>query len=132
MKDKKILKVSLITLLIIILSIIIYQISTWNKEYYISEKNIEIPIFLYHDIVESKEQIEYDYMQTDKETFENQINGLRKFGYKIISYEDLVKYKNGEIPISKHSCLIDFDDGYEGNYLYALDIIKKYNISVNI
>ena len=71
-------------------------------------------------------------MQTDKETFEKQINGLLKLGYKVISYEDLVKYKNGEIPINKHTCLVDFDDGYEGNYKIALDIIKKYNIPVSI
>lgn len=130
MKNKK--KIIIISIITIIVGIIIYQIATYNKEYYISEKNIEIPIFIYHDIVESKQQIEYDYMQTDKETFEKQIQGLLKLKYKVISYEELVKYKNGEIPLTKHTCLIDFDDGYKGNYEVAFDIIRKYNIPVSI
>lgn len=128
----KILKISIITLILIIILTVTYQIATWKKEYYINQKNLEIPIFLYHNIVENKDQIEYDYMQTDKETFEKQIKGLKDFGYKIITYEELQKYKNGEIAIPKHSCLIDFDDGYEQNYTVALEIIKKYNIPVNI
>lgn len=131
-KNNKIIIGIITTIILIIVAFTTYETATWNKEYYISEKNLEIPIFLYHDIVENKEQIEYDYMQTDKETFEKQINGLLKLGYKVISYEDLVKYKNGKIPINKHTCLIDFDDGYEGNYKIALDIIKKYNIPVSI
>lgn len=132
MNKKNKLKVSILILILILISTITYQLATWKKEYYISEKNLEIPIFLYHNIVENKEQIEYDYMQTDKETFEKQIKGLQSFGYKVITYEELQKYKNGEIAIPKHSCLIDFDDGYEQNYTIALEIIKKYNIPVNI
>lgn len=131
-KNNKILIGIKTTIILIIVVFATYEVVTWNKEYYISEKNLEIPIFLYHDIVENKEKIEYEYMQTDKETFEKQINGLLKLGYKVISYEELVKYKNGEIPINKHTCLIDFDDGYEGNYTIALDTIKKYNIPVSI
>ena len=67
-----------------------------------------------------------------EETFEKQISGLLKLNYKIISYEELVKYKNGEISLPKHTCLIDFDDGYKGNYETAFEIIKKYNIPVSI
>lgn len=96
MKDNKqriIISIILI-ILISIFGIAIYEVTTYNKTYYISEKNIEIPIFLYHDIVEKKEQIVYDYMQTDKETFEKQIKGLLKLNYKVISYEDLQKYQN--------------------------------------
>ncbi len=128
----KIIKIILITITCIILAFTIYQVVTYNKTYYINEKNIEIPIFLYHDIIDTKEQIEFDYMQTDKDTFEKQIKGLLKLNYKVISYEELVEYKNGKIPLPKKVCLIDFDDGYKGNYEIAFDIIKKYNIPISI
>lgn len=59
----KIIKIILATIISIILCFTIYQIATYNKTYYISQKNIEIPIFLYHDIVENKDQIEFDYMR---------------------------------------------------------------------
>lgn len=67
-KNNKIIIGIITTIILIIIAFATYETVTWNKEYYISEKNLEIPIFLYHDIVENKEQIEYDYMQTDKET----------------------------------------------------------------
>lgn len=115
-------------ILITIISLIIYEIATVNNTYYIGEKNLQIPIFVYHDIVADESQIEYDYMQTTVDTFEKQITGLMKLGYKVISYEDLVAYQNGEKAIPKWSFIITFDDGYTGVYEYAYEIAKKYNI----
>ena len=126
---KIILSVLLILILILaIISFLIYEIATVNKTYYIGEKNLQIPVFVYHDIVEDESQIEYDYMQTTAKQFEKQITGLMKLGYKPISYEDLVAYKNGEKAIPKWSFLITFDDGYTGVYKYAFEIAKNYNI----
>lgn len=127
-RAKKIL-LSLLTIFVLaIISFIIYEIATVNNTYYIGEKNLQIPIFVYHDIVEDESKIEYDYMQTPADTFEKQITSLMKLGYKPISYEDLVAYKNGEKAIPKWSFLITFDDGYEGVYKYAFEVAKKYNV----
>ena len=125
---KKIILSVLLILILAIISFLIYEIATVNKTYYIGEKNLQIPVFVYHDIVEDESQIEYDYMQTTAKQFEKQITGLMKLGYKPISYEDLVAYKNGENAIPKWSFLITFDDGYTGVYKYAFEIAKKYNI----
>lgn len=127
-RAKKIL-LSLLTIFVLaIISFIIYEIATVKNTYYISEKNLQIPIFVYHDIVKDESQIEYDYMQTTVDTFERQITGLMKLGYKPISYEDLLAYQKGEKAIPKWSFLITFDDGYPGVYKYAFEIAKKYNI----
>ena len=67
-------------------------------------------------------------MQTTKNVFENQIQGLQAVGYHFITYEDLAKYKNGEEQLYKKSCIVTFDDGYEGVYENAYPIAKKYNI----
>ena len=130
-KSKIIKKVVLIILIVIIASIallIIYDMATVNDQYSIEEANIDIPVFVYHNIVENEEQVEFDYMQTPKELFEKQIKGLQDFGYHFISYEDLQKFKNNEIKLYKKSCLLTFDDGYEGVYENAYPIAKKYNI----
>lgn len=127
-RAKKVLLYLLIIVSIAIISFILYEVATVNNTYYIGEKNLQIPIFVYHNIVEEESQIEYDYMQTTVDTFEKQITGLMKLGYKPISYEDLVEYKNGEKAIPKWSFLITFDDGYTGVYKYAYEIAKKYNI----
>ena len=125
---KRIILIISLIAVIAIISFIIYEASTVHNTYYIGEKNLQIPIFVYHDLVEDESQIEYDYMQTTIETFEKQITGLMKLGYVPISYKDLVKYKNGEIAIPKWSFLITFDDGYKGVYEYAFRIARKYNI----
>ncbi|MBQ3409071.1 MAG: polysaccharide deacetylase family protein [Clostridia bacterium] len=114
----------------IIISMIIYDRATINKEYGIYEKNIQIPVFVYHDIVNEESEIKFDYMQTTEETFEKQILGLKNMGYDFISYEDLQKYKNNQKKLKKHSCVVTFDDGYEGVYENAYPIAKKYNIPI--
>lgn len=127
--------VALIIIGILIISIlfgIIYDRATINNQYKINEKNLKIPIFVYHNIVEESSEIEYDYMQTTKETFENQIKGLQSFGYHFISYEDLKEYSEGKKEIYKKSCIITFDDGYLGVYENAYPIAKKYNIPMTM
>lgn len=132
-KTKK--KIIISTLLIIIIMIIIFLFSCFvfiqsNQEYYIYEKNINIPIFVYHDIVD--EITGEEWMQTTKENFENQITGLQKIGYEFIRYDDLIRYSKGEKKLKEKSILLTFDDGYEGNYYIMYPIIQKYQIPVSI
>lgn len=129
---KKIL-LSLLTIIIVsIISFIVYDRVTVNNQYYISEKNLAIPIFVYHDIVSDESEIKFDYMQTTKDTFEKQISGLQKIGYHFITYDDLEQYKNGQKKLYKKSCIITFDDGYEGVYENAYPIAQKYNIPMTM
>lgn len=113
---------------VVVISLFIYDKATINNRYKIGEKNLYIPIFVYHNIVDDESNVEYDYMQTTKATFEKQIEGLEKSGYEFITYSDLQKYKNGEISLKKKSCIITFDDGYEGVYKNAFPIAKEHGI----
>ena len=65
---KKVILSVLLVLILAIVSFIIYEVATVNNTYYIGEKNLQIPVFVYHDIVEDESQIEYDYMQTTAKT----------------------------------------------------------------
>lgn len=121
-----------LVIMILIIGIIVCDRITINNQYHISEKNLQIPIFVYHNIVENESEIKYDYMQTSRETFEKQIIELQNYGYHFISYDDLIEYKNGNKKIYKKSCLITFDDGCEGVYRNAYPIIHKYNIPITI
>lgn len=137
MKENKSKKIKIITIiisiiLISIVSMILYDRITINNEYNIEEKNLRIPVFVYHNIVQDESQVEYDYMQTTKETFEKQMKGLKKFGYHFISYEDLKEYNEGNKKLYKKSCLVTFDDGYKGVYENALPVAKEYNIPITI
>lgn len=119
-----------IIVLMIISGILIYTSdrATINNQYKINEADLKIPIFLYHHIVKQESEIQFDYMQTTEETFEKQIDGLKKLGYHFISYQDLIDYKEGRKAISKNSCVLTFDDGGEDIYTNAYPILQKENI----
>lgn len=127
-KVKKVVLLIILLLVIAITSFIIYEITTVDNTYYVGEKNLQIPIFVYHNLVQDESQIEYDYMQTTVDIFEKQITTLMKMGYKPITYQDLLDYKNGTKALPKWSFIITFDDGYSGIYDYAFEMAKKYNI----
>jgi len=121
--------ISILTIIILLgISIYTYDRLTVNNEYLISEKNLEIPIFLYHHIVKEESEIQYDYMQTTEKTFEEQIRGLENLGYHFISYQDLIDYNNGQKKLYKKSCVLTFDDGCRDIYTNAYPILQKYNI----
>lgn len=125
---KKVVLGIIISILVLLIVFICYDRVTINNQYIIGQKDINIPIFVYHNIVNDESEIVYDYMQTSKEVFEKQINGLQTLGYHFISYNDLIEYQAGEKKLYKKSCIITFDDGYEGVYKNAYPIAQKYNI----
>lgn len=109
-----------------------YKAIDKTKTYYKNKKNIRIPILLYHEITQERPTRDMAYMHTTKKNFEKQIVGLLEYGYTVISYDDLIAYNKGEKALPEKVVLIDFDDGYIGNYLNAFEIVKKYNIPINI
>lgn len=130
-KNKIIISILAIFIIIgIIMACFVADFVLSNREYYKNEKNIDIPIFVYHDI--SYEQTNEEYMQTIKGNFEKQIEGLRKLGYKIITYDDLIAYNNGEKKLPQKSLILTFDDGWVGNYTVLFPIVKEYNIPIAI
>ncbi|MCR5146675.1 MAG: polysaccharide deacetylase family protein [Clostridia bacterium] len=103
-----------------------------TKKYYKNEKNIKIPILLYHQITTEKSNRNDYYLCTTSKQFEKQISGLQKLGYTFITYDDLIKYNNNELALPEYVAIITFDDGYLNNYENAYPIIQKYNIPINI
>lgn len=57
---------------------------------------------------------------------------MKDFRYHFIDYTDLEQYKKGEKALYKRSCIITFDDGYEGVYKNAYPIAKNNNIPFTI
>ena len=58
-KTKKVLIAILIAIVVAVVSFVSYEIATVNNTYYISQKNLQIPIFVYHDLVENESEIEF-------------------------------------------------------------------------
>lgn len=132
MKIKKVLLYVVTVVIIAIFTMLIYEFATRNNEYYIGEKNLQIPIFTYHHLVQDESEIEMDCMQTTVDKFKSQITGLMKIGYKPITYQELVDYKDGKIKIPKWSFLVTFDDGYDDFYYYVYPIAQELNVPITV
>ncbi len=109
--------------LFIIFMLVVSSFLLWISNRYV------VPIMMYHNV---------NYTETPKlntvspENFEFQMNFLREHHYDVLSLDELVeKIKKGR-RISRKSVVVTFDDGYEDNYTYAFDILKKHDIPATI
>ena len=53
--------------IVLILVLIVCYLITSKNQYYIREKNLQIPIYTYHQIVESPSDVEIDYIASQDE-----------------------------------------------------------------
>lgn len=89
---------------------------------------IDIPILMYHSIVESATKD----TEVSKSRFEEQIKALKDGGYQAVLVEDLISYVYEGKDLPPNAICITFDDGYLNNYEIAYPILKKYNMKATI
>lgn len=89
----------------------------------------DIPVLMYHRVIESDDEKGYYDTFVTKENFEKQMKYLKKNNYEPIFFKDI---KNGEYKnrFNKKNVIITFDDGYRDNYKIVLPILKKYNFKI--
>lgn len=97
-----------------------------------NEKDIKIPIIIYHAFSSEipKDDI-YKLFSTGKR-FEENITTLLKEEYTFITLEDLYKYNKGEIGLPEKVCILTMDDGWLGCYSEAFPVLKKYKVPATI
>ena len=100
--------------------------------YKIGEKTLKLPLLIYHGFSTPLPEGDVYKLMCTKDNFEGQITTLKDAGFTFITLEDLYKYKNGNIGLPEKTVAITMDDGWEGNYTEAFDIIKKYNVPATI
>lgn len=103
----------LFIILIIILSILYLKIKNY------------VPILMYHRIAD----IPGDRNALPKEKFAEQLEYLSKHNYHTITPEQLYNHFVNKAKLPKNPVLLTFDDGYQDNYLEALPLLKKYNMT---
>ena len=91
---------------------------------YFENKNM-VPILTYHSVEPSSN----NDLTVEVSKFERQLKMLKKLGYKTLSLDQFLCWKNGECDKPNHSVLITFDDGYLNNYEYAFKLLKEYDFN---
>ena len=101
-------------------------------KYLKSEKDIRIPILLYHHFVEANPPVDMYSIVSTPERFEEHLVGLIEAGYTFITVEELVRYNKNELALPEKVIVLTLDDGWLSNYTMAFPIFKKLNIKATI
>ena len=85
---------------------------------------------MYHRI--SIKENEWSFSPVSPYAFEEQMKFLKK-NFTIVPLSELRAYIEGEKHVKNNRiAIITFDDGYKDNYIYAIPILKKYQIPATI
>ena len=86
-----------------------------------------VPILTYHHVGDYSDKfLALNTIST--RSFEYQIAFLKKHGYHVISFDDLVQGIKKGYTFTHNTVVLHFDDGYEDNYTNAFSILKKYQL----
>lgn len=97
-----------------------------------SEKNIKLPILIYHAFQTPEPEDDRYKLFSTQERFEENVKTLLDDGYTFLTLEDIYKYNEDTLAIPEKNITITMDDGWIGCYTEAFNILKKYNIPATI
>lgn len=96
-----------------------------------NENIYDIPILMYHQFVEKKEQAGKIKIFVTRKTLELHLFILKILGYKTITFRDLAQMMERGLKKDKY-IIITVDDGYKDNYEILFPLLKKYQMKAVI
>ena len=109
----------------IFIAITLFGFVFWVRDRYV------VPILAYHHVGGSLDKFEKLNI-VSVQSFEEQMFFLKKNGYKVVSFKDLIEGINKGYAFAHNTVVIQFDDGYEDNYTNAFPVLKKYQFSAMV
>ena len=103
-----------------------------EPKYFKSEKNIKIPVIIYHAFGEVPRSDSNYGLYSTAERFEENIKTLLDAGYTFVNLEEIYEYNKGNLALPEKVCVITMDDGWKGCYTEAYPVLKKYNVPATI
>jgi peptidoglycan/xylan/chitin deacetylase (PgdA/CDA1 family) len=98
-----------------------------------------VPVLMYHEVappdqVETLSQRIYRGYVMTTDVFDRQMRYLAENGYSTLTPEELVVgfYNRSFASLPAKAVFITFDDGFAGNYLHALPILRRYNFTATV
>ena len=89
---------------------IVYTINSNTSVYKKSEKDIKIPIIIYHAFANEEPQDDKYKLFSTKDRFEENVKTFLDNGYSFITLEELYLYNKEELALPEKVCIITMDD----------------------
>ncbi len=86
----------------------------------------QLPILLYHRIVNASSKIGKHKIYVREKNFREQMKFLKENGYETITFSEIEKVS------VKKKIILTFDDGYEDNYTILFPILKEFGFTAVI
>ena len=120
-------KIGIKKFILILLFIMLFIILLIGTIIYVKNDS-KIAILGYHGVLPKELNNSGSGLVVNQEDFEEQLKYLKKHGYESLSLDEFNCWKKKNCKKSHKSILITFDDGYMDNYLYAFELLKKYDM----
>jgi peptidoglycan/xylan/chitin deacetylase (PgdA/CDA1 family) len=96
----------------------------WLRDRYV------VPILMYHHV--GTPSGKWRLNTVSEKSFEYQMRFMKRHGFQVISFDALVQGMKEGQEFARNTVVLQFDDGYEDNYKYALPILKKYRFPATV
>lgn len=93
----------------------------WLRDRYV------VPILTYHHVGNYSDKF-LALNTVSTQSFNFQMTFLKRHGYQVITFNDLVEGIKKGFSFARNTVVIQFDDGYEDNYINAFPILKENGI----
>jgi endo-1,4-beta-xylanase len=110
----------------LLLAAILIIPSSWITQAAAAETNNDIPVLLYHRIVENPTN---EWTDTSVEKFEQTMQYLNDNGYNTLSAEEYVRIMDGTVTAPEKPILLTFDDATPDFITNALPVLKRYDMN---
>lgn len=102
-------------------------------ELYVDKKNYEIPVLMYHRVINSKNNEGVHGTYIYENIFREHLKYLKDNNYETLTFKDLNKISwRNRFKKNKKYIFLTFDDGYVDNYEIAFPILKEYEFKATI
>ncbi len=89
----------------------------------------QVAIIVYHRVCPKEDNGTLQSLAP--QIFEQQIRYLTKY-YEVLSLDELVRFISQRKVLPEKAVVINIDDGYRDNYIYAYPVLKKYSVPATI
>lgn len=95
---------------------------------YVEYKHYEMPVIMYHRVIDSPDEAGVHGTYVSKETFRKHLELLKRKGIRTVTFKELAEDHLLLKRFDKNNkfVVLTFDDGYEDNYRVMFPILKEY------